>query len=94
MASLEIDNVKKQFGKVEVLKNISIDVEHGEFLVLVGPSGCGKSTLLNLIAGLESISSGTIKIGENMVNDVAPKDRDIAMGYKKMVLRVPSILIF
>ncbi len=86
MASLKIDNVKKQYGKVEVLKNISIDVEHGEFLVLVGPSGCGKSTLLNLIAGLEDISSGTIKIGDRKVNNTAPKDRDIAMVFQSYAL--------
>ncbi len=86
MASLTIDNVKKQFGSVEVLKDISLDIDHGEFLVLVGPSGCGKSTLLNLIAGLETISSGVIRIGEKDVTRVAPKDRDIAMVFQSYAL--------
>lgn len=86
MATLHIENVKKVFGKVEVLKDISIDISHGEFLVLVGPSGCGKSTLLNLIAGLETISSGTIRIGGRDVTHVAPKDRDIAMVFQSYAL--------
>ena len=86
MASLTIDNVKKQFGSVEVLKEISLDIANGEFLVLVGPSGCGKSTLLNLIAGLETISSGVIRIGEKDVTNVAPKDRDIAMVFQSYAL--------
>ena len=86
MASLNIENVKKRFGSVEVLKDISIDIAHGEFLVLVGPSGCGKSTLLNLIAGLETISSGVIKIGDRDVTRIAPKDRDIAMVFQSYAL--------
>jgi len=86
MASLDIENVKKQFGKVEVLKDISLNIAHGEFLVLVGPSGCGKSTLLNLIAGLETISSGAIKIGDKNVTNIAPKDRDIAMVFQSYAL--------
>ncbi|NOX33822.1 MAG: sn-glycerol-3-phosphate ABC transporter ATP-binding protein UgpC [Deltaproteobacteria bacterium] len=86
MASLDIENVKKQFGNVEVLRSISINIAHGEFLVLVGPSGCGKSTLLNLIAGLETISSGIIKIGEQNVTHIAPKDRDIAMVFQSYAL--------
>ncbi len=86
MSSLTIDRVQKRFGKVEVLKDISISIDHGEFLVLVGPSGCGKSTLLNLIAGLETISDGEIKIGDRVVNNVAPKDRDIAMVFQSYAL--------
>ena len=86
MASLTIRNVKKKFGSVEVLKGIDIEVQSGEFLVLVGPSGCGKSTLLNLIAGLETISSGEILIGERLVNRVSPKDRDIAMVFQSYAL--------
>jgi len=86
MASLKIKNVSKRFGAVEVLKGIDIDVTAGEFLVLVGPSGCGKSTLLNLIAGLESISEGEICIGDRCVNDVSPKDRDIAMVFQSYAL--------
>lgn len=86
MASLTIKNVKKSFGAVEVLKQVSIDVEDGEFLVLVGPSGCGKSTLLNLIAGLERLTDGDIYIGPRKVNDVSPKDRDIAMVFQSYAL--------
>lgn len=86
MASLTIQNACKSFGSTEVLKGVSIDVASGEFIVLVGPSGCGKSTLLNLIAGLESISSGTIKIGDKIVNNVSPKDRDIAMVFQSYAL--------
>jgi multiple sugar transport system ATP-binding protein len=86
MASLSIRNLKKIFGKQEVLKDINIEVEDGEFLVLVGPSGCGKSTLLNMIAGLETISSGEMLIGERLVNKVQPKDRDIAMVFQSYAL--------
>lgn len=86
MVSLSIRNIKKSFGSTEVLKGISIDVEPGEFLVLVGPSGCGKSTLLNLIAGLEKITSGEIYIGEHLVNRVSPKDRHIAMVFQSYAL--------
>ncbi|WP_022665777.1 ABC transporter ATP-binding protein [Desulfospira joergensenii] len=86
MASLSIENVKKQFGKTVVLRDICLDITHGEFLVLVGPSGCGKSTLLNLIAGLETISDGVIRIGEKDVTHVPPKDRDIAMVFQSYAL--------
>ncbi|MEJ2658536.1 MAG: sn-glycerol-3-phosphate ABC transporter ATP-binding protein UgpC [Desulfobacterales bacterium] len=86
MASLTINNVTKTFGSVEVLKGISLAIESGEFLVLVGPSGCGKSTLLNLIAGLETITTGEIKIGDRMVNNIRPKDRDIAMVFQSYAL--------
>lgn len=86
MASLTVNNIEKKFGNTEVLRGVSLDVEHGEFIVLVGPSGCGKSTLLNLIAGLEIITDGNIKIGENVVNDVRPKDRDIAMVFQSYAL--------
>lgn len=86
MASLSIENVYKRFGAVEVLKGVSLAVASGEFLVLVGPSGCGKSTLLNLIAGLERISSGRILINDRVVNNVSPKDRDIAMVFQSYAL--------
>jgi len=85
-ASLTIDNVRKSFGSVEVLKGVSIDAAPGEFLVLVGPSGCGKSTLLNLIAGLETITAGEIRIQDRVVNRVPPKDRDIAMVFQSYAL--------
>ncbi len=86
MASLTINKAQKSFGTTEVLKSVSIDVSSGEFLVLVGPSGCGKSTLLNLIAGLETITSGEISIGDRVVNSVSPKDRDIAMVFQSYAL--------
>ncbi|WP_085899177.1 ABC transporter ATP-binding protein [Kiloniella majae] len=86
MASLSIQNVKKSYGAIEVLKGIDLDLEDGEFLVLLGPSGCGKSTLLNMIAGLDTITDGEILIDQNVVNDVHPKDRDIAMVFQSYAL--------
>jgi len=86
MASLSVTNIIKNFGTTEVLKKVFLKVNHGEFIVLVGPSGCGKSTLLNLIAGLETITSGEIKIGGTVVNEVRPKDRDIAMVFQSYAL--------
>ena len=86
MASLTISNIRKTFGAVEVLKGVSLKVESGEFLVLVGPSGCGKSTLLNIIAGLEVATRGEIMIGDRVVNNVKPKDRDIAMVFQSYAL--------
>ena len=86
MSFLEIRNVVKRFAKTEALKGISIDVEAGEFLVLVGPSGCGKSTLLNMVAGLDSITGGDVVIDGRVVNDVHPKDRDIAMVFQSYAL--------
>ncbi|MDJ0804387.1 MAG: sn-glycerol-3-phosphate ABC transporter ATP-binding protein UgpC [Desulfobacterales bacterium] len=86
MASLKIKDVCKSFGAVDVLKGINLEIDSGEFLVLVGPSGCGKSTLLNLIAGLETVTSGEVLIGERVVNAVSPKDRDIAMVFQSYAL--------
>ncbi|MEO6623637.1 MAG: sn-glycerol-3-phosphate ABC transporter ATP-binding protein UgpC [Burkholderiaceae bacterium] len=86
MHALRIQNVAKQFGDTQVLKDINIEVAAGEFLILVGPSGCGKSTLLHCIAGLESVSSGEIWMGERNVNKVSPKDRDIAMVFQSYAL--------
>lgn len=86
MATLEIDRVRKSYGNMEVLKEVSIAVGDGDFLVLLGPSGCGKSTLLNMIAGLETITSGEIRIGGEVVNDLSPKDRDIAMVFQSYAL--------
>ncbi len=86
MAEVEIDDVYKAFGKTEVLKGITTQIDDGELRVILGPSGCGKSTLLRLIAGLEEITGGTIKIGERLVNDLEPKDRDIAMVFQNYAL--------
>ncbi len=86
MANVKIDQVGKQFGEVEVLKGVSVDISDGEFVILVGPSGCGKSTLLRMIAGLETISSGDISIGDRVVNDLPPKARDIAMVFQNYAL--------
>lgn len=86
MATLEIDRVKKSYGSMDVLKEVSISVGDGDFLVLLGPSGCGKSTLLNMIAGLEDITSGEIRIGSEVVNELSPKDRDIAMVFQSYAL--------
>jgi len=86
MGALTIANVRKTFGNVEILKGIDIDVQAGEFLILVGPSGCGKSTLLNMIAGLDAPSAGTISIGERDVTWLPPKDRDIAMVFQSYAL--------
>jgi multiple sugar transport system ATP-binding protein len=86
MASVDVIDVRKSFGTQEVLHGVSIRIGDGEFVILVGPSGCGKSTLLRMIAGLEPITSGRICIGERVVNDVAPKDRDIAMVFQNYAL--------
>jgi len=86
MANVLLIDVTKHFGEIEVIRDVNIDIEDKEFLVLVGPSGCGKSTLLRMIAGLEDISSGVIKIDGNVVNDVPPKDRDIAMVFQNYAL--------
>ena len=86
MASLTIKNAVKRYGAVEVLKGVSIDLQDGEFLVLLGASGCGKSTLLNMIAGLEEVTEGEISIGDRVINDVHPKDRDIAMVFQSYAL--------
>lgn len=83
---LNIENLVKRFGSVEVLKDISLSMQQGEFLVLLGPSGCGKSTLLNCIAGLEEISAGVLEIGGKVMNDVPPKDRNIAMVFQSYAL--------
>jgi multiple sugar transport system ATP-binding protein len=86
MSSLTIRNLRKNFGMVEVLKGIDLEAKTGEFIALVGPSGCGKSTLLAMVAGLESVTSGEIRIEDRVVNSVAPKDRDIAMVFQSYAL--------
>ncbi len=86
MASVTYNNVTKRFGDVVAVNNLDIHVEDKEFLVLVGPSGCGKTTALRLLAGLEDITEGQIQIGDRVVNDIAPKDRDIAMVFQSYAL--------
>ena len=86
MASVTLERVQKNYGLVRVLNAVDLEIADGEFVVLVGPSGCGKSTLLRMIAGLEEVSDGEIRIGEKLVNDVAPKDRDIAMVFQSYAL--------
>src|SRR6202789_1613536 len=86
MASVEVLNVRKSFGSFEVIHGVSISVDDGEFVILVGPSGCGKSTLLRMVAGLESITSGELRIDGRVVNDVPPKERDIAMVFQNYAL--------
>ena len=86
MANVELKDVKKRFGKVEVIHGVSVTIEDGEFIVIVGPSGCGKSTLLRMVAGLESVSEGDVLIGDKIVNDKEPMDRDIAMVFQNYAL--------
>ncbi|MHA6732045.1 ABC transporter ATP-binding protein [Devosia sp. A369] len=86
MGAVSIEQVRKSYGNVEILHGVSVDIEPGEFVVLVGPSGCGKSTLLRMIAGLEDISSGEIAIAGRRVNEVEPRDRDIAMVFQNYAL--------
>ncbi|MBA3518699.1 MAG: sn-glycerol-3-phosphate ABC transporter ATP-binding protein UgpC [Rhizobiales bacterium] len=86
MASVDIRNVRKAFGHVEVIHGVDIGIADGEFVILVGPSGCGKSTLLRMIAGLETITAGEIRIGDRVVNNVPPKERDIAMVFQNYAL--------
>ncbi len=86
MASIRFDHIGKSYGETEIIKNLDFVVNDGEFMVFVGPSGCGKSTVLRMIAGLETITSGALWIGDRMVNDVHPKDRDIAMVFQSYAL--------
>ena len=86
MAHVTIKQVHKHFGQTHVIKGVSVDIADGEFCVLVGPSGCGKSTLLRMIAGLEKIPEGSISIGNKVVNDMPPKERDIAMVFQNYAL--------
>ena len=86
MATIKLDNIKKTFGRTEVIHGVSMDIEDGEFIVIVGPSGCGKSTLLRMVAGLETVTEGAVEIGGRVVNDVEPMDRDIAMVFQNYAL--------
>lgn len=93
MANINIQNINKYFGKVHVIKDISLDIKSESFTVLVGPSGCGKSTMLRMIAGLEEINSGTISIDGQIVNNLPPKERDIAMVFQSYAL-YPHMTVF
>src|SRR6185503_5852953 len=86
MANVDLRNVRKSYGTLEVIHGIDMQVADGEFIVIVGPSGCGKSTLLRMVAGLETITSGEIAIGDRVVNRLEPKDRDIAMVFQNYAL--------
>ncbi|MCC7118799.1 MAG: sn-glycerol-3-phosphate ABC transporter ATP-binding protein UgpC [Anaerolineales bacterium] len=93
MASVTYHHIQKKFGDLTIIKDLNIEVQDKEFLVLVGPSGCGKTTALRLLAGLEEITGGEITIGDRVVNDVAPKDRDIAMVFQSYAL-YPHLSVF
>ena len=93
MARVQFEHVYKRFNKVEIVHDINLDIKDKEFLVLVGPSGCGKSTCLRMVAGLEELSEGDIRIGERVVNGVPPKDRDIAMVFQNYAL-YPHMSVF
>ncbi|MDU9005092.1 ABC transporter ATP-binding protein [Sedimentitalea todarodis] len=86
MAALNIENVWKKYGNVIALRDVNLDIQDGEFVVLVGPSGCGKSTLLSIIAGLEDTSHGTLTLGDRDVTDLSPKDRNIALVFQSYAL--------
>src|SRR5439155_7781414 len=86
MAELAFRAVRKNYGGLEVIHGVTTDVADGEFVVIVGPSGCGKSTLLRMVAGLEAITAGEIVIGSRVVNNLEPKDRDIAMVFQNYAL--------
>ncbi len=94
MASLSLRNVYKRYpGGVTAVSDFNLEIKDKEFIILVGPSGCGKSTTLRMVAGLEEISDGEIYIGDKLVNDVAPKDRDIAMVFQNYAL-YPHMTVF
>src|SRR3954453_12548559 len=93
MAGVRFDAVGKRFGSVEAVRDLSLEIADGEFMVLVGPSGSGKTTALRMLAGLEAITSGTISIGERVVNRVAPRERDIAMVFQDYAL-YPQMTVF
>src|SRR3954454_5752737 len=93
MARVELRHVAKRYGALEVIHGVDMQVADGEFIVIVGPSGCGKSTLLRMVAGLEAITSGEIVIGDRVVNQLEPKDRDIAMVFQNYAL-YPHMSVF
>ncbi|HPU00178.1 MAG TPA: ABC transporter ATP-binding protein, partial [Armatimonadota bacterium] len=93
MAGVTLRNVTKRFKNVVAVNNVNLEIRDKEFLVLVGPSGCGKTTALRMVAGLEEITEGEILIGDRVVNDVSPKDRDIAMVFQNYAL-YPHMSVF
>ena len=93
MSELSLRQVKKSYGTVPIIHGVNLEINSGEFVVFVGPSGCGKSTLMRMIAGLEDISGGEISIGERVVNDLPPRDRDIAMVFQDYAL-YPNKTVF
>src|SRR4051794_18717989 len=93
MASVQLRDLRKSYGSNEVIHGVDLSVADGEFIVLVGPSGCGKSTLLRMVAGLEEITSGEVRIGDRVVNELEPKDRDIAMVFQNYAL-YPHMTVF
>ena len=93
MATVSLENLKKSFGKTEVIHGVDIDIAEGEFIVIVGPSGCGKSTLLRMVAGLETVTSGDVRINGKRVNEKEPMDRDIAMVFQNYAL-YPHMSVF
>ena len=93
MANLSLSNVKKSYGKIDVIHGIDLEIQSGEFIVFVGPSGCGKSTLLRMIAGLEDITEGTLQIADEIVNDVVPAERGVAMVFQSYAL-YPHMTVF
>ena len=94
MATVEFEHVRKVYpGDVEAIKGVDIEITDGEFIVIVGPSGCGKSTLLRMVAGLETISSGSIRIDSKIVNHLEPGERDIAMVFQNYAL-YPHMSVF
>ena len=86
MATIQLENLVKAYGEVEVLHKVNGEIKDGELVVVVGPSGCGKSTLLRMIAGLETVTSGNVSIGARVVNDLEPAERDIAMVFQNYAL--------
>ena len=93
MAQVSLTDIRKSFAQTHVVRGVSLTIADGEFVVVVGPSGCGKSTLLRMIAGLETITSGEIRIGQRVVNQLEPKDRDIAMVFQNYAL-YPHMSVF
>ena len=93
MSTVTFEHVTKKYGDVTAVHDFNLEIGDGEFMVLVGPSGCGKTTNLRMIAGLEEITSGTLRIGDRVVNDVPPKDRDIAMVFQSYAL-YPHMTVF